>query len=173
MSSLVAEATVGAIASQEEPPSQWHLLGRLEKTTIGARGAGGVTQVRRRGPAGCLPFWPHWQRRVGNSGAETRWDARLARMAAQPVLGVEITARRRWQDDRWQDGRWRNWGSLLGRPPSGGVQLAWRDFTSAELRSGAASFDFEVPTELALERGQDTVIGLRLLRLGNAGLTIN
>ena len=45
---------------------------------------------------------------------------------------------------------------------AGGVQLAWRDFTSAELCCGAASFDFEVPTELALEGGQDIVIGLHL-----------
>jgi hypothetical protein len=88
-------------------------------------------------------------------------------MAAQPVLGVEITARR-----RWQDGRWRSWNSLLGLPPRGGAQLAWRDFTAAELSCAAASFDFEVPTELALEGGQDIVVGLRLLRLGNAGLTI-
>jgi hypothetical protein len=288
MSSLVAEATVGAIASQEEPPTQWHVLARLEKTTIGARGAGGVTKVRRREQAGCLLFGPYWQLRagayrlsfrcrtgkprlpgepvlgveviamnrvqlawrdltaaellgetgsldflvppnlgigagdearlefrffhlgnadltiaavdlqriddmetrlapprvwrmrgrldggrpplqlpVGHYRVEIRCDAGPSRMAALPVLGVEITARR-----RWQDGRWRNWGSLLGLPPSGGVQLAWRDFTSAELGCGAASFDFEVPTELALEGGQDIVIGLRLVRLGNAGPTI-
>jgi hypothetical protein len=83
------------------------------------------------------------------------------------VLGVEITARR-----RWQDGRWWSWNSLLGLPPPGGAQLAWRDFTSAELSCGAASFDFEVPTELALEGGQDIVVGLHLRRLGNAGLTM-
>ena len=288
MSSVVAEATVGAIASEEEPPPQWHVLGRLEKTAIGTRGAGGVTSVRRREPAGCLLFGPYWQLRAGSyrlsfrcrpgkprlpsepvlgveviamnrvqlawrdltaaelqgetasldftvppilglgAGDEARlefrffhlgnadltitavdlqgienmetrpappriWrmlgrldggrsflqlpaghyrleirsDAGPPRMAAQPVLGVEITARR-----RWQDGRWWSWNSLLGLPPPGGVQLAWRDFTCAELCCGAASFDFEVPTELALEGGQDIVIGLRLIRLGNAGLTI-
>ena len=288
MSSVVAEAAVGAIASEEEPPPQWHVLGRLEKTAIGMRGAGGVTSVRRREPAGCLLFGPYWQLRAGSyrlsfrcrpgkprlpsepvlgveviamnrvqlawrdltaaelqgetgsldfavppilglgAGDEARlefrffhlgnadltitavdlqgienkearsapprmWrmlgrldggrpflqlpaghyrleirgDAGTPRMAAQPVLGVEITARR-----RWQDGRWWSWNSLLGLPPPGGVQLAWRDFTSAELSCGAASFDFEVPTELALEGGQDIVIGLHLLRLGNAGLTI-
>ena len=271
------------------PPPQWHVLGRLEKTAIGTRGAGGVTSVRRREPAGCLLFGPYWQLRAGSyrlsfrcrpgkprlpsepvlgveviamnrvqlawrdltaaelqgetgsldftvppalglgAGDEARlefrffhlsnadltitavdlqgmrgygdafrprlevWrmlgrldggrsflqlpaghyrleirsDADPPRMAAQPVLGVEITARR-----RWQDGRWWSWNSLLGLPPSGGVQLAWRDFTSAELSCGAASFDFEVPTELALEGGQDIVIGLRLVRLGNAGLTV-
>jgi hypothetical protein len=264
------------------------VLGRLEKTAMGIRGAGGVTSVRRREPAGCLLFGPYWQLRAGSyrlsfrcrpgkprlpsepvlgveiiamnrvqlawrdltaaelegetasldftvapilglgAGDEARlefrffhlgnadltitavdlqgtenmetrpappriWrmlgrldggrsflqlpaghyrleirgDAGTPRMAAEPVLGVEITARRRWQDDRW----W-SWNSLLGLPPSSGVQLAWRDFNSAELRCGAASFDFEVPAELALEGGQDIVIGLQLHRLRNAGLTI-
>lgn len=288
MSSVVAEAPVGTIASEEEPPPLWHVLARLEKTAIGVRGAGGVTSVRRREPAGCLLFGPYWQLRastyrlsfrcrpgkprlpgepvlgveviamnrvqlawrdltaaelrgeaasldftvppilglgagdearlefrffhLGNAdltitavdlqGAENtetrpapprmwrmlgrvdggrsflqlpagyyrfeiRCDARPPRMATQPLLGVEITARR-----RWQDGRWWSWNSLLGLPPPGGVQLAWCDLTSAELSGGAASFDFDVPTELALEGGQDIVIGLRLHRLGNADLTI-
>ena len=288
MSSVVAEATGGAIASEEEPLPQWHVLERLEKTAIGTRGSGGVTSVRRREPAGCLLFGPYWQLRAGSyrlsfccrpgkprlpgepvlgveviamnrvqlawrdliaaelqgemawldftvppilglgAGDEARLEFRFfhlrnadltitavdlqraeneetrpappriwrmlgrldggrtflqlpvgyyrleircgagpPRMAAQPVLGVEITARRRWQDSRW----W-SWNSLLGLPPPGRVQLAWRDFTAAELCCGAASFDFEVPTEMALEGGQDIVIGLRLLRLGNAGLTI-
>jgi hypothetical protein len=287
MSSVVAEATIGAIASEQEPP-QWHVLERLEKTAIGIRGAGGVTSVRRRAPAGCLLFGPYWQlpggfyrlsfrclpgkprlpsepvlgveviamNRVqlawrdltaaelqGETGSldfavppilglgagdearlefrffhlgnadltitavdlqraeneetrpappriwrmlgrldggrpflqlpaghyclEIRGDAGTPQMAAEPVLGVEITARRRWQDDRW----W-SWDSLLGVPPRGGVQLTWRDFTCAELRYEAASFDFEVPAELALEGGQDIVIGLQLHRLRNAGLNI-
>jgi hypothetical protein len=287
MSSVVAEATIGAIASEEEPP-HWHVLARLEKTAIGARGSDGAISVRRREPAGCVLFGPYWQLRAGSyrlsfccrpgkprlpsepvlgveviamnrvqlawrdltatelqgelasldftlppilglgAGDEARLEfrffhlgnARLTitaadlqgienvemppappriwrmlgrldggrsflqlpagyyrleirgdggppRMAGQPMLGVEITARRRWQDARW----W-SWNSLFGLPQSGGFHLAWRDFTSAELGSGAASFDFEVPTELALEGGQDIVIGLRLVRLGSAGLTM-
>ena len=110
---------------------------------------------------------PFLQLPAGPYRLAIRCDAGPPRMAAEPVLGVEITARRRWQDDRW----W-SWNSLLGLPPSSGVQLAWRDFNSAELRCGAASFDFEVPAELALEGGQDIVIGLQLHRLRNAGLTI-
>ena len=288
MSTVVAQAIVGAIASEQEPLPHWHVLARLEKTAIGTCGADGVTSVRRREPAGCLLFGPYWQLRAGpyrlsfrcrpgkprlpnepvlgveviamnrvqlawrdltaaelqgemasldftvppNLGLgagdearlefrffhlgnadltiaavdlqgienmetrpappriwrmlgrldggrsflqlpaghyrlEIRGDAGTPRMAAEPVLGVEITARRRWQDDRW----W-SWNSLLGLPPSSGVQLAWRDFNSAELRCRAASFDFEVPAELALEGGQDIVIGLQLHRLRNAGLTI-
>ncbi len=288
MSSVVAEATVGTITSEEEPLAQWHVLERLEKTAIGRRGAGGVASVRCREPAGCLLFGPYWQLSAGfyrlsfrcrpgkprlpgepvlgveviamnrvqlawldltaaelhdeagsldfavpsvmgleagdearlefrffhlanadltitavdlqgikNEEArsapprmwrmlgrldggrpflqlpmghyrlELRYDAGPPRMAAQPVLGVEITARR-----RWQDGRWWSWNSLLGLPPSSAVQLAWRDFTGAELRCGTAAFDFEVPAELALEGGQDIVVGLQLRRLRNAGLTI-
>jgi Polysaccharide biosynthesis enzyme WcbI len=287
MSPVVAEPTVGAIASEQEPLPQWHVLDRLEKTAIGTRGAGGVTSVRRREPAGCLLFGPYWQLRagsyrlsfrcrsgkprlpsepvlgveviamnrvqlawrdltaaelkdemasldftvppvlglgagdearlefrffhLGNAGLtitavdlqgienmktrpvlpriwrmlgrlggrsflqlpagryrlEIRSDAGPPRMAGQPVLGAEITARR-----RWQDGRWWSWNSLLGLPPPGEVQLAWRDFTWKELCCGAPSFDFEVPTELALEGGQDVVIGPRLIRLGNADLTV-
>ncbi|MBV8507138.1 MAG: hypothetical protein JOZ11_15190 [Alphaproteobacteria bacterium] len=288
MSSVVAEARVGAIASEDAPPPQWHVLGRLEKTAIGIRGAGGVTSVRRREPAGCLLFGPYWQLRAGSyrlsfrcrpgkprlpsepvlgveviamnrvqlawrdlttaelqgetgsldfavppslglgAGDEARLEFRFfhlgnadltiaavdlqgieneeprrvppkmwrmlgrlrggrpflqlpaghyrveirghvgtPRTAAEPVLGVEITARRRWQDSRWPA-----WNSLLGLPPPGGTPLAWHDFTSTELSCGPASFDFEVPTELALEGGQDIVVGLHLRRLGNAGLTV-
>jgi len=64
MSSVTAEPVVGAI-DQEEAPCRWHLLGRLEKTAIGTRGAGGVTAVRRREPAGCLLYGPYWQLRAG------------------------------------------------------------------------------------------------------------
>src|SRR5207237_2568387 len=98
---------------------------------------------------------------------DVRCDGGIPRMAAQPVLGIEIIARRRWQDGR----RW-SWNSLLGPPWSGGVQLAWRDFTSAEISTGSAAFDFEVPAELALEGGQDIVVALRILHLGNTALLI-
>ena len=116
---------------------------------------------------GRLGGGPFLQLPAGYYRLEISADAGTPRMAAEPVLGVEITARR-----RWLDGRWRSWNSLLGRPPPRGVQLAWRDFTCAELRCGTASFDFEVPAELALEGGEDIVIGLHLRRLGNAGLAI-
>jgi hypothetical protein len=126
------------------PPRIWRMLGRLD---------GGRSFLQ-------LP--------AGHYRLEIRCNAGSPRMVGQPVLGVEITARR-----RWQDGRWWSWNSLLGLPPPGGVQLAWRDFTAAEVGCGAASFDFEVPAEMALEGGQDIAIGFRLIRLANAGLTIN
>jgi hypothetical protein len=95
---------------------------------------------------------PFLQLPAGHYRLEIRGDAGTPQMPAEPVLGVEIISRR-----RWQDGPWWSWNSLLSLPPSG-AQLAWRDFTSAELRCGAASFDFNVPTEVALEGSQDIVI---------------
>jgi hypothetical protein len=130
------------LEARSAPPRVWRMLGRLD----GGR--------------------PFLQLPAGHYRLEIRGAAAAPRRAGQPVLGVEITARRRWQDSPW----W-SWNSLLRRP-RGGVQLGWRDFTSAELCCGAASFDFEVPTELALEGGQDIVIGLHLIGLTNAGLTI-
>src|SRR5260370_36506048 len=100
MSSLVAEATVGAIASQEEPPSQWHLLGRLEKTTIGARGAGGGTKVRRREQAGCLLFGPYWPLRARPVPVSFRlWAGKPPRPGA-PVPRVTVTRPIRGQPRR-------------------------------------------------------------------------
>src|SRR4051794_28010558 len=116
MSSLVAEATVGAIASQEEPPSHWHLLGRLEKTTIGIRGPGGVTLVRRREPAGCLLYGPYWQLRAGSYRLSFGCRPGRPRLPDEPVLGVEVIAMNR-------------------------VQLAWRDLTASELGGETGSLD--------------------------------
>src|SRR5258708_5299686 len=147
MSSLVAEATVGAIASQEEPPSQWHLLGRLEKTTIGARGAGGVTKVRRREPAGCLLFGPYWQLRAGAYRLSFRCWPGKPRLPGEPVLGVEVIAMNR-------------------------VQLAWRDLTAAELLGETGSLDFMVPPILGIGAGDEARLEFRFFHLGNADLTI-
>src|SRR5262249_60823849 len=65
-----------------------------------------------------------------------------------------------------------SWHGRDGPPPAGGKQLGWVDFTAAELSTGSGSLDFTVPNELALEGGQEIVIGLRFLHLGNAALTI-
>src|SRR5260370_38281738 len=90
MSSVVAEAAVGAIASEKEPPLAWHVLGRLEKTAIGIRGAGGVTSVRRREPAGCLLFGPYWQLRAGSYRLRFRCRPGKPRLPSGSVLGVRV-----------------------------------------------------------------------------------
>ena len=125
MSSVVAEAIVGAIASEEEPLPLWHVLGRLEKTAIGSRGAGGVTKVRRREPAGCLLFGPYWQLRAGCYRLSFRCRPRRPRLPSEPVLGVEVIAMNR-------------------------VQLAWLDLTAAQLQGESGSLDFIVPPVLGL-----------------------
>src|SRR2546423_13134132 len=120
MSSVVAEATVGAIASEKESPLAWHVLGRLEKTAIGIRGAGGGTSVRRREPAGCLLFGPYWQMRAGSYRLRFPCPPGKTRPPGGPLLG----------------------GEVIAKNP---VQPAWRGLTPAGMRGGAGSLDFTVP----------------------------
>src|ERR1700756_2092495 len=94
---VVAEPAIGAIASEDAPPRQWHVLARLEKTAIGSRGGGGVTKVRRREPAGCLLFGPYWQLRAGSYRLSFRCRPRKPRLPSEPVLGVEVIAMNRVQ----------------------------------------------------------------------------
>src|SRR5438045_6795960 len=130
MSSIVAEAAIGAIASEQEAP-HWPVLARLEKTAIGSRGAAGVTSVRRREPAGCLLFGPYWQLRAGSYRLSFRCRPGKPRLPSEPVLGVEVIAMNR-------------------------VQLAWRDLTAAELKGETDSLDFTVPPILALRYGGES-----------------
>src|SRR2546429_3015011 len=147
MSSVVAEATVGAIASEKESPLAWHVLGRLEKTAIGIRGTGGVTSVRRREPAGCLLFGPYWQLRAGSYRLSFRCRPGKPRLPSEPVLGGEVIAMNR-------------------------VQLGWVDLTAAELQSESGSLDFTVPPILGLGAGDEARLEFRFFHLGNADLTI-
>jgi hypothetical protein len=171
-----ADLTIAAVDLQTteneqippSPPRTWRMLGRLEKGLIGRRTPVGVT-VRRGEPAGSVLDWarPFLQLPAGRYRLDVRCDAANPRMPTQPVLGVEIIARR-----RWQEGGWWSQNAFLGRSSSGWVQLAWHDFTSAEFYAGSAGCEFELPAELALESGQDIVTGLRILHLGNARLII-
>jgi len=105
--SVVAEVAVDATIAVEAP-RQWHVLARLEKTAIGIRGAGGVTTVRHQEPAGCVLFGPYWQLRAGRYRLNFGCRPGKVRLPDQPVLGAEVIAMNR-------------------------VQLAWRDFSAAEL----------------------------------------
>jgi polysaccharide biosynthesis acetyltransferase WcbI-like protein len=160
-----------SVAGEETCPAQprlWRMLGRLGKTSIGRRTAEGIT-IRRTERAGCVldGGWPLLQLPAGHYRLALRCEAGPPRMADAPVLGVEIIARR-----RWQEGSRQSWDRLLRPSLAGSKQLAWRDFTAPELSNGSASLAFTVPSELALESGQDIVIDLRVLHLGNAALTI-
>ena len=126
---------------------QWHVLGRLEKTAIGTRKAGGETAVRRREAAGCLLYGPYWQLPTGTYRLSFCCRSGKPRMASEPVLGVEVIAMNR-------------------------VQLAWRDLTAEELHTESGVLEFSVPPVLGLGAGDEARLEFRFFHLGNADLTI-
>jgi len=149
-------------------PMRWRMLGRLEKAAIGKRTGEGI-RVRRTKRGGCVldGSRPLLQLAKGCYRLSFACEPGTPILGSAPVLGVEVVARRRWQDDRS-----RIWTSLLGLSARGGLQLAWRDFTVMQLSSASPSIDFAVPAELSLEGGQEVLFGFRFLHLGNSGLTI-
>src|SRR5207248_5762450 len=145
---LFTTSVPGRAAPADGPPiRQWPVLSRLEKGRIGTRNAGGSVSVRRRERADTLLFGPFWRLPCGRYRLSFRCRAERARMPSQPVLGVEAI--------------------VLNRD-----QVAWRDFTAAELAGAAAAVEFEVPPELSLEAGEVTPFEFRFLHLHNADLTI-
>jgi Polysaccharide biosynthesis enzyme WcbI len=147
----------------------WRMLGRLETTAIGRRTGYGVS-ARRAQRAGCLLRGgrPLLQLPEGHYRLSFQCDAGIPRVVAQPVLGVEIIARYRWQERR----RWLSWNELLGAPAIPETQLASRDFTAFDLSSGAGVLDFPMPPEFSLEGGEDVVVDVRFAHLGTADLAI-
>ena len=127
--------------------SRWDLLRQLEKAPIGTREADGSVAVRRGEPAGFLLYGPHWQFSAGVYRLIFHGESGLPRLAAQPVLGVEVIALNR-------------------------VQQAWRDFTGPELSTGTGWVDFAVPAALARETQNDARFEFRFYHLGNADLCI-
>src|SRR4029077_7000631 len=82
--------------------------------------------VRRQGARGGVRSAPHRPLPPGTYRLSFRCQAGAARMAAQPVLGVEVIVLSRFQQ-------------------------SWRDFTAAELQSGGAALTFEVPREHSID----------------------
>lgn len=151
MVSVSAEPLCGAIdvarGGEAGAAAEWRLLARLEKTAIGARGADGVTTVRRREPAGCLLYGPYWQLSAGIYRLTFRCRSGVARIPSAPVLGVEAIAMNR-------------------------VQLAWLDLTAGELQSETGALHFTVPAALGLGAGDEARLEFRFFHMGNADLTI-
>jgi Polysaccharide biosynthesis enzyme WcbI len=145
----VAAAQARSSAGPGEAVAQghWSLLARLDNTAIGARLADGSTRVRRGAPAGCILYGPYLHLPPGAYRLSFRCDAGRARMAAQPVLGVEVI--------------------VLSR-----FRRAWRDFTAAELQAGGASLIFEVPREHSIDSEDAGRFEFRFFHFASAALAI-
>src|SRR3981189_3647824 len=146
---VAAAAQAGSAGAPGEAGAQrhWSLLARLENTAIGVRRADGATRVRRGEAAGCILYGPYLHLPAGTYRLSFRCDAGRARMAAQPVLGVEVIVLSRFQQ-------------------------AWRDFTAAELQAGGASLIFEVPPEHSIDSEDAGRFEFRFLHFANAALAI-
>ncbi|HYU11557.1 MAG TPA: WcbI family polysaccharide biosynthesis putative acetyltransferase, partial [Stellaceae bacterium] len=127
------------------------VLASLALEPISSRGSDGAVSVRRAEGAGCFLYGPFWRLAGGAYRLSFRCEVgrpRRARMAAAPVLGVEIIARNR-------------------------DQRAWRDFTADELVAGAGSLDFGVPQQLSLEAAEDARFEFRFFHFGQADLWLH
>src|SRR6266550_8011164 len=144
-----AAAQTGSAAKPGEAVAQghWSLLARLENSALGVRQADGSIRVRRGESAGCILYGPYLQLPSGMYRLNFRCDADRARMAAHPVLGVEVLVLSRFQQ-------------------------AWRDFTAAELQAGVASLIFEVPPEHSIDSEDVTRFEFRFFHFANAALAI-
>ena len=154
MVSLMADlASVSATESSTVPRSEdavrayWPLLARLESGAIGVREADGTVRVRRSDTAGCILYGPYLHLAAGTYRLNFRCETGPSRMAAQPVLGVEVI--------------------VLSR-----FQRGWRDFTSAELRGGRGSLTFEVPPEHSIDSADAGRFEFRFFHFANAALAI-
>ncbi len=130
-----------------EPALRRRLVGQLESAAIGQRAPDGAIAVRRGEPAGCVLYGPYLHLPEGRYRLSFRCRSGAPLLAAQPVLGVEIIVLSRFQQE-------------------------WRDFTAAELASGAGSIDFAVSPEHSLEGENEGRFEFRFFHLGNADLRI-
>lgn len=128
-------------------PNHWEVLGRLEKTSVGARGPGGAVSLRRSETAGCFLYGPYLHLPQGQYRLTFRCRCGAPQLSAQPVLGIEIIVLARFQ------------------------QL-WRDFTAVELAGGSVSLEFEVLPEHSLESENEGRFEFRFFHLGNADLEV-
>jgi hypothetical protein len=127
---------------QAPEPGRWRMLGRLQKSWIGARGRDGAVTVSRYAPPGCLLHggWPYLRLPRGRYRLSVRAAAAAPHSGQQPVLAVEI----------FGDSRWRRTGPLtrLSRSPQTyGIRQARQEFAVADIACGNVSVDFAVPAE--------------------------
>jgi hypothetical protein len=144
------------------PAARWRLLGRLAKGRIGRQDRDGIA-VGRDEPPGRLLF----DRRASLQLPAGRYRLSIAGEvcdagdAQQKLLQVTLTARSPL------DGMARAGLRPLLRPRG----IAGGSVSAAELHSGPASLEFEVPAALALGHG-NWRFALRIDRLGNAAFRL-
>ncbi len=123
------------------------VLGRLETGPVGTRAPDASMRVRRSERAACFLYGPYLHLPAGRYRLSFRCRCGAPRLAAQPVLGVEIIVLSRFQQ-------------------------RWCDFTGDELRGGSGSLDFVVSPEHSLEGENEGRFEFRFFHLGNADLAI-
>ncbi|MGE5268661.1 MAG: WcbI family polysaccharide biosynthesis putative acetyltransferase [Thiohalocapsa sp.] len=128
-------------------PPRRNVLAQLESAAIGRRAGDGSLTVRRGEAAGCVLYGPYMHLPAGRYRLHFRCRSRRPRVAAQPILAVEIL--------------------VLSR-----FLVEWRDFTAPELRDGGCAVDFTVTPEHSLEGENEGRFEFRFFHLGNAGFTI-
>ncbi|HTT79819.1 MAG TPA: WcbI family polysaccharide biosynthesis putative acetyltransferase [Stellaceae bacterium] len=144
----VCDPAAAVASDAAAPDARWDLLPRLDQGPAGRRRADGAVAIRRAEPAGCFLYGPYLQLPAGWYRLGFGCRAGAMRRSAQPVLGVEVI--------------------VLAR-----LQLAWRDFTGAELATGQGLLVFEVPAAQAIDGGNEGRFEFRFVHLGNADLTID
>src|SRR5262245_57944816 len=89
----------------------WSLLTRLDRTVVGIRDTTGVLRVQRSDLQRCFLYGPYLRLPTGHYRLTFRCAVASTRIAAQPVVAVEVIAQNR-------------------------IVRAWRDFTTSELPNG-------------------------------------
>ena len=147
--SIDADPVPGRTDAEGRPAGrEWRVLHRLGKGAIGAHEPDGAVSVRRRERTGILLFGPYWRLPGGRYRLSFRCRSGKPHFAGQPVLAVEAIALNR-------------------------NQQGWRDFTTEELKGETGSLDFEVPSALSLEAGEEARFEFRFIHLGNADLRVS
>jgi len=142
-SSPLLEAEI-PLLPDPETDTQMSLLGRLTKTSIGKRNKDGSLKVEADEPHGYVLTGPLCELATGHYRLEVSCRAGAPKAPDLPVLGLEAVA-------------------------TSSGQLAWRDFTADELKSGHATIAFFVPPDSGVD---PTKFNFKFYHFGNSDITI-
>src|SRR6266851_1509035 len=120
----------------------------MERGDIGTRRPDGSVYVQRDQPEVCFLYGPFWRLAQGAYRLSVRCRIGAPKVRPAVVLGVEIIAESR-------------------------AQVAWRDFTAAELAAGSLDLEFIVSPKLSRDAGGSAIFEFRLFHFGNADITVS